>query len=453
MHATHPQRHPQRHPERHAPRGRTATAVAGLLALALGLAAQPAAATDYPTTDYLTGNWGGLRDRLAEQGFQVFLGYTTEPMWNVSGGEQYGGTYVDNIGADFYFDLARLVGVPATTFLVKLSQRDGDSVSIEDVAPSAGGNIFPVQQIYGGQTFKVVNVQFNTRLLDDRLDLAYGRIVANDDFLRSPLYCQFLNNAFCGSPKAVFFQNPFAFSAYPSAQWGARGRYDTADGRFTAQAAIYDADVNLQRGNPAAKPHNQHGTSWGLGNNGVVLASELHYNHRPKAPTGLPGTYKIGGYWMNGDYQNLASSDPAATVNGNAMLWALADQMLVRAEPGGDRGLWGFGVWVHSLDDQVNLLDDHMSLGLVYRGPFRARPRDALGLAFTKGWVTNAVNGPRRAEGLPTQHAESVLELNYQFVLGRGITFQPDIQYVIDPAGTGAIDNAFLIGAQITIAL
>ena len=44
-----------------------------------------------------------------------------------------------------------------------------------------------------------------------------------------------------------------------------------------------------------------------------------------------------------------------------------------------------------------------------------------------------------------------MLELNYKLVLGHGITFQPDIQYIIDPAGTGKIDNAFLIGAQVTI--
>lgn len=67
-----------------------------------------------------------------------------------------------------------------------------------------------------------MNVQFNARLFGERLELAHGRLVANDDFLRSPPYCQFLNNSFCDSPKPVFLQNPFTFSAYPTAQWGAR---------------------------------------------------------------------------------------------------------------------------------------------------------------------------------------------------------------------------------------
>ena len=421
--------------------------IAGL-ACAAGIAT---AATTFPSSDYLTGSWNGLRDRWKTEGVSFYLNYTTEPMWNISGGERRGGTYLHNIGLDLHFDLTKLFGVPATSFLVKMAKRDGDSVSIERVAPSEGGNLYPVQQIFGGQNFHLVNVQLNTTLLDDRLDLAYGRIVANDDFLRSPLYCQFLNNAVCGSPKAVFFQNPFAFSAYPSAQWGARARFDNKDRRWTLQAAVYDADINLQSGDPAAKPNNKFGDNWSFGSNGVVLAGELHYHHLRDSTTGLPGTYKLGGYWMNGSYQDISSTDPSATVDGNAMLWLLADQMLYREKPGKDEGLSGFAVWITSLKDRVNLLDQQINLGLIYTGLIPSRPRDTLGLAFNKGWVSDEQKKARRTEGLATQHAETVLELNYKLVLGHGITFQPDIQYIIDPAGTGKIDNAFLIGAQVTI--
>jgi porin len=428
----------------------TAAGVALGLLVVTGLAAQ---ATDYPGRDYLTGNWGGFRDDLKRQGVELGLDYTTEPMWNVSGGEVRGGTYTDNIGLDIRLDLQALIGLPATTLLVKVSKRDGDSVSIEDVAPSEGGNLFPVQQIYGGpdgQVVKLVNVQLNTRLLDDRLDLAYGRLVANDDFLSSPLYCQFLNNAFCGSPKAVFFENPFAFSAYPSAQWGLRGRYDTADQHWTVQAAVYDADINLQRGDPSSKNHNQHGLSWSFGANGVVLAGEVHYRPLPDTETGLPGTYKLGGYWMSGDFEDIGRSD-GSTVNGNAMLWILGDQMLYRERAGSDEGLTGFATYVQSLRTDVNLLNNHLGLGLVYTGLLPGRPRDSTGLAFTRGWVSGQSNQARREQGLVARNAESVIELNYKIMLGRGIAFQPDVQYIMTPAGTGEIPNAWLLGAQVTV--
>lgn len=153
---------------------------------------------------------------------------------------------------------------------------------------------------------------------------------------------------------------------------------------------------------------------------------------------------------MSGDYQDLSRTDDA-TVSGNAMLWLLADQRLTRASPGSERGLSGFGAWVISLEDKANFLDQQVSLGLVYQGLIPGRDQDSTGLLFTKGWVTDQSNQARRASGLPTQHAETVLELNYKIVLGHGITLQPDIQYIIDPAGTGEIDDAFLLGAQVTI--
>ena len=123
----------------------------------------PAAETAFPTRDYLTGNWSGVRDRLHHSGVRVGLNYSTETMFNVAGGEKQGGTYADNIDLALLFDLAKLTGIPRTTFLVKMSQRDGDSVSARFIAPSQDGNTFPVQELYGGQTFKLVNVQFNTR--------------------------------------------------------------------------------------------------------------------------------------------------------------------------------------------------------------------------------------------------------------------------------------------------
>jgi len=414
------------------------------------LVTAPAAASDFPTSDYLTGSWNGLRDRWSEAGFVFKLNYTAEPMFNVDGGEVLGGTYAHNIGLDFVMDLERLVGLPSTSLLVKLSKRDGDSVSADFVAPSEGGNTFTVQELYGGQVFKVANVQFNTKLVDDRLDLAYGRLVANDDFLRSDLYCQFVNNAFCGSPKPVCLQDPFTFTAYPTATWGGRLRYDTPSRAWTLQAAIYDGDPELKGGDPLSTSHNEHGLSWGLGNNGVTLAAEVHYHVNRDADTALPGVYKLGGFYLTGDYRDLSSVDDD-TVSGNGMLWLLADQMLYRAAPGSPRGLSAFGALVFSLTDEANQMSSYFNAGLVYEGLFAARPRDRTGLAVSTGWYSDAWNDGLKAAGSPEKDYEAAIELNHGFVLGRGILIQPDIQYIIRPAGTGDIDNAFLVGARVSV--
>jgi porin len=415
------------------------------------LRSEPVEPTDhFPTSDYLTGNWGGVRDQLKEKGVDVQLNYTTEPMYNVSGGELTGGTYIHNIDLDLKFDLGKIFGVGNTTFLLKVAQRSGDSTSIRNIAPSEGGNAFPVQEAFGGQTWHLVNVQFDTRFLDDRLDLAYGRLVANDDFLRSPLYCQFINNSYCGSPKAVFMQNPFAFSAYPSAQWGVRGRYDTASQDWTFQGAVYDADVNDQNGDPADPGNNERGTNWSFGGNGVVLAGEAQFHINRHFTEALPGVYKIGGYYMNGDYEDISKTDNS-TLDGNAMLWLLADQALYREAPGSDQGLSWFGALVFSLKDKVNTMSDYFNTGLLYKGLFDSRPKDVTGVAITTGWYSNEINTARASEGKSDQDYEAVIEVNHKFVLTRGIAITPDIQYVIRPAGTGDIDNALVLGFRLSV--
>ncbi len=418
-------------------------------AFTLALAAPLAAATDYPSSDYLLGDWGA-RDTWKGHGVSVGLNWTAEPMANVSGGEVLGGTYAHNIALDIGFDLQRLLGIPATSLLIKGSKRDGLSVSERFIAPSEGGNVFTVQELYGGQNVKLANIQFNTVLLDKRLDLAYGRIIANDDFLRSPLYCQFVNNSFCGSPKPVFLQNPFTFTAYPLATWGARARYDTPSKVWTVQAAVYDGDPEGKEGNPAAPSHNDHGTSWGFGDNGVTLAGEIHYHVNRDSTDGLPGTYKVGGYYMTGAYQNVAVITNQ-TDTGNAMGWVLADQMLYREKPGAGRGLWGFGALVFSFTNDVNPMTWYFNAGLVYEGLFAGRPKDTTGLAITSGWFGDEVNLARNLQGLPEKDYEAVIELNHLFVLGRGISIQPDIQYIIRPAATGNIDNALGIGARVSV--
>jgi porin len=48
------------------------------------------------------------------------------------------------------------------------------------------------------------------------------------------------------------------------------------------------------------------------------------------------------------------------------------------------------------------------------------------------------------------QDYETVLEWTYRFNFRKeALFFQPDIQYVINPGGTGNIDNALVLGCQI----
>jgi len=231
---------------------------------------------------------------------------------------------------------------------------------------------------------------------------------------------------------------------------GGAGKLDSLDGDWSFLGAIYDGDPDLKDGDPTNPGHNQHGINWRLGTNGVVVAAEVHYYRNRDGRNALPGVVKPAGYYMTGKFQDIGET-AGSTVRGNAMAWLLADQMLYRRRPGSEIGLSWFGALVVSLADNVNDMTSYFNTGLVYRGLFPTGPADTTGFAVTAGWYSDDLDKARRAQGKSEKDYEAVLELNHTFVLGRGLSFQPDIQYVIRPAGTGTIDNALVIGAKVAV--
>ena len=399
----------------------------------------------FDAKDYLTGTWGGLRNTLAEEGVEITGGYAMEYMGNPVGGRSQGNTYVHNVLLQLDLDLEKLIGLPKSAFRVMGSQRSGESLSQEHI-----GNAFSVQQLFGGgETYRLVEVQIYHRLLDDRLNLTYGRLSATDDFMTSPLYCQFVNNAFCGQPPAPFFNLPDGITAYPVATWGARARYEpTPESYF--QVGVYDGD-------PEHGGNNPHGANFALGDNGTLVLAEAGYrpNH---GLLGHPGAYKLGAYYHSGDFQDVATD-----VNGNNRLvtglsgkvhsgnsgyYMLVDQVLYREAPRSDQGLSGFFVFTLAPEKSRNTLPYFYSIGLVYEGLIPSRPKDKTAFGVTTGWFSDAIRDAQRDAALERQSTETVIELNHQIQFTPYFYVRPDIQYVVNPNGLGSIDNALVLGFE-----
>ena len=184
----------------------------------------------YSKKDYLTGNWGGGRTELHNSGLHIGVNYTAEPAVSLAGGYKQGSTYLHNINVEIIADLQKLAGFKNTTFTAKFSSRNGQNLSEEYVVPSNAENSRYIygeyfnksQEIYGGQKTKLVNFQITTKL-NDEIDIDFGRLVINDFFLRSDIYCDFMSNSICGGPKGIF--TPYALSAYPDATMGLHVKY------------------------------------------------------------------------------------------------------------------------------------------------------------------------------------------------------------------------------------
>lgn len=89
--------------------------------------------------------------------------------------------------------------------------------------------------------------------------------------------------------------------------------------------------------------------------------------------------------------------------------------------------------------------------GLVLSAPFTGRPDDQVGLAVAIAWNGGDNKQLTLAGGGSPANSEIEIELTYRFTLGDNLALQPDLQYVINPGGTGALKNALVLGIRLEI--
>jgi porin len=227
-----------------------------------------------------TGNWAGLRSRLSETGVSFFGSYESESAGNPVGGEDHKFRYTHNIALGIAIDLNLLLGLHDTYFLASASERTGNSLS-NDIP-----NFFQVQQIYGHQTIRLVDLALEKLFFDKKLDIVGGRINALDDFATSPLYCYAQNLGFCGNPLSIPVNA--SVPSYPGAAWGIRSRYQLSPEVYSMTGA-YNTYLPL-------RDNKFHGVDFSIRHNsGIAIMQEFGYSPEPLRDLGFPGTVKFGG--------------------------------------------------------------------------------------------------------------------------------------------------------------
>ena len=312
-----------------------------------------------------------------------------------------------------------------------MADRNGSSLSFD--IP----NFFPVQQLYGGETIRMDHFVLEKNLLEGRLDVVGGRLNALDDFAASNYFCYAQNNGICGSPFSL--EVNAALSNYPLGSWGTRAKYDIT-GDFYAMTGAYNTYPNFAQ-------NKFHGVDFSIRHNsGVAILQEFGYRPRARRKSGYPGFIKIGGFY---DSEPRAAFDQGGNINSNWTIYAIAQQRLCKRRIDGfAQGLTGFLTLTYS-PPSMNTIEYCADAGLIYVGLFPSRENDALGVFGIVGAFSPDMRDARRAAGETPQTYETVLEFNYKFQITPFSYFQPDIQYVIRPNGTGNIPNSlvFAIGA------
>lgn len=410
-------------------------------------AASPGRDTAWVEQPGLTGDWGGLRAKLQDVGITPGLTFVSDVLGNPTGGQRQGLRETDNLGLDLVADLEKLAGWPAAQFHLSTSLRSGRSLSGADI-----GNVFTVAQVCCGHTFRLVNVDLEQSFLDGAVSLRGGRIAAGDDFLASPLYGYFVQSAINGNPSGITFNVPI--SLYPVATWGIRARV-TPVRQVSLMVGAYNGDPSLGR-------NSAHGVDWTMRGPLFAIGEIVWQVNQEPGAAGLPGNYKLGGYYQGGSAPDLSrdveggatalSELPPRLHTGNGGFYVLADQMVYRdGGPESPRSLTSFASLLFAPDTHINVMPFFVNGGLVYRGALPSRPQDAAALGVAYGAFSHQLARSQQVGGAPVQRYELALELTYIVQATRWMQIQPDVQYIIRPGGTGRIPDALVLGFQIAL--
>lgn len=243
----------------------------------------------------------------------------------------------------------------------------------------------------------------------------------NAEFAASENGGMFLNSSF-GIPPVISDNIPAPI--FPLTAPGITVKFNLSEA-ITFSGAVYD-------GCPTAFELNAYNTKWHLNpEDGTLVLTEIQWSI---ALQNLPCTYKAGYYYHSG----LQEIDPetgnsAEVFKNNYGFYWIADQAIWQKE-GSDRGISIFAQLALS-PASINTHHYYLGGGMNYTGFSSKQPADALGVAVASAGFNKSY-----------RQNETTIEMYYKKQIGENLFIQPDLQYVINPAGTSETLNNALVG-------
>jgi porin len=383
---------------------------------------------DLSSREYMTGDWGGLRDRLIEWGLTPTANYSATLQGNPVGGMRKGIKYAGLLDVYLDFDLEKLLRIGGTKLIVSGAWAYGENLSAHDI-----GNFFTVSNDFNGKFIGLYQLFIETNLWKDRFTIAVGRMGIGDDFSTAGVFGIYVSAVVNANPISLTYNIP-AYLSNPDAALGARLRVKPARDIYIA-AGVYNAD-------PDAAVNQRVSIDFDFTfNDGVILIGEIGYT--PGSAEGssrLRGEYKIGAYYDTGKFNELADSEN--TREGNYGLYIIADQMVYREPGDGTQGLTLWAAATYAPEEEINVFPFFIASGFAYEGVFAGRDNDTAGFGFAYG---------KLSRDLEDQDYEIGIEGTYIFQVTPWLGLQPDVQLIVHPGGSGSIPDALVAGMQISV--
>lgn len=431
-----------------------------------------------PSRPNLLGGLYGIRPWLARYGVSVGAQETTQVFGNLTGGLHRGAAYEGLTTVSLGIDTGVWLGIPGGVFNISALQIHGryltaDNLDVLQTATAVGAS----------RSTRLWEVWYQQTLLGGKLDVKLGQLSLDQEFTISQYSNLFINGT-AGFPVVPSVDLYGGGPAYPLSALGVRVRAQPVDNVTILFAAVDDNPPGgsfLDNGQVLGAE--QSGTKFNTGT-GAQYWGEIQYalNPAPAAgakdakPSGLPGVYKLGGYYDSGTFldqrfgtDGLPLASPRSNGNpvprrGAYSLYGILDQTLWQEGNDGPRSL-GIFARLQGTPGDRNQVSIGFNAGLVVKAPIRGRDNDQFGVNFGLAKISSraiqrAEDANRLGGHIPVPGTETTVELTYQYQAAPWLQLQPDVQYFYNPGGgianpsnpTRRISNEAVLGLWSNVA-
>jgi len=407
---------------------------------------QPPAPPSFWNQDTMTGDWGGLRKKLEDDGFKVTPTYTALVIGNPSGGVRQGVVADGLVNVELDFDLEKMTAGDVDGLVVHANALYlyGSSLSRADV-----GDLSGTTSINGYNTIRLQELWLEKSFLNQKLSVRVGNMAVDNEFFQSPSAALFINNTFVDF--ALFNDNIINAPLFPVASPGVRLKFLPTSDTYI-MAGVYGMDNSSNQATT-----NQNGTRFALtASSGMLIMSEAGYllNQGPSYK-GLQGTYRVGSFVHTANYDTWGSQAEAANGTGplksggtNYGVYAVVDQQLFSH----DSEVISLFFLGGGAPSNVNLVDWYVDGGFNFTGFIPGRDNDVAGLAFAHSDVSSNYSDSQVLQGNAPYTAESFIETTYKVQIAPWWSIQPDVQYYFSPSGQQGSHNAVVLGLSTNLA-
>jgi porin len=399
---------------------------------------------------YLFGDWKGERSTLEEKGITFDFYYMDDALANPYGGREDAGLW-GRIRGSADVDFGKLTSWQGLTFHITGLWQYGTDLSTQYTGTLVNSSSLP-----SAHTLRLDSYFLQQYLLHHKMAIRLGQIAAYDSYGSSEYGASFVNLALGYAHSNL--NQAVTFSFNPA-------------GVPSFEIKLLPADHLYVKGMVESQERNPYitdptGFTFHLG--GPVLSTEIGYIKDPKAQgqtttMGLdpfttvddsgnhPGVYKFGaGYNPHNFFDPLTKiSSP-----GNYLLYGQIAQAVYRISNVGQDSNRGLDL-IYGEDwapGDVTQYNHQIMTGGRWVGVFGgSRSRDTLAL----GHVWTAVGSHyRESEGLAGMKNlthEQLVELNYMAAVTPLLSFQPVVQWYVQPGGDAKRSTVFVAGFRAKI--